>query len=111
MGHIGYRCGAGKIRPLLGEGKWFRASIVEEHTFLAEVLPTISDYWISPVLLAPVVRPSNQGCITTNNSNSSQLTTSLPQLEQQQKDGLKGHCVEFKYYADGIHSGLTYPPG
>ena len=25
-------------------------------------------------------------------------------------DLLKGHCIEFKYYADGIHSGLT-PPG
>ena len=24
--------------------------------------------------------------------------------------GLKGHCIEFKYYADGIHAGLT-PPG
>ena len=24
---------------------------------------------------------------------------------------LKGHCIEFKYYADGIHSGLTYPAG
>ena len=23
---------------------------------------------------------------------------------------LKGHCIEFKYYADGLHSGLT-PPG
>ena len=23
---------------------------------------------------------------------------------------LKGHCIEFKYYADGIHSGLI-PPG
>ena len=23
---------------------------------------------------------------------------------------LKGHCIEFKYYADGIHAGLT-PPG
>ena len=23
---------------------------------------------------------------------------------------LKGHYIEFKYYADGIHSGLT-PPG
>ena len=23
---------------------------------------------------------------------------------------LKGHCIEFKYYAEGIHSGLT-PPG
>ena len=23
---------------------------------------------------------------------------------------LQGHCIEFKYYADGIHSGLT-PPG
>ena len=23
---------------------------------------------------------------------------------------LKGHCIEFKDYADGIHSGLT-PPG
>ena len=22
---------------------------------------------------------------------------------------LKGHCIEFKYYADGIHSGLTSP--
>ena len=25
-------------------------------------------------------------------------------------DSLKGHCIEFKYYADSIHSGLT-PPG
>ena len=24
--------------------------------------------------------------------------------------GLKGHCIYFKYYADGIHYGLT-PPG
>ena len=23
---------------------------------------------------------------------------------------LKGHCIEFKYYADGVHSDLT-PPG
>ena len=22
---------------------------------------------------------------------------------------LKGHCIEFKYNADGIHSGLTTP--
>ena len=22
---------------------------------------------------------------------------------------LKGNCIEFKYYADGIHSGLTSP--
>ena len=22
---------------------------------------------------------------------------------------LNGHCIEFKYYADGIHSGLTSP--
>ena len=27
-----------------------------------------------------------------------------------EQDLLKGHCIEFKYYADGIHSGLT-PPG
>ena len=26
------------------------------------------------------------------------------------KNRLKGHCIEFKYYADGKHSGLT-PPG
>ena len=24
-------------------------------------------------------------------------------------NALKGHCIEFKYYADGIHSGLTLP--
>ena len=77
MGQIGYRCGAGQLRPILGEGRWFRASIVEEHAFLAEVRPTISDYLRSPVPLAPVVQPT-----------SAQLTTSLPQVEQQQKDGL-----------------------
>ena len=26
------------------------------------------------------------------------------------QNDLKGHCIEFKYYANGIHSGLT-PPG
>ena len=34
-----------------------------------------------------------------------QLVYDLPRLAT-----LKGHCIEFKYYADGIHSGLT-PPG
>ena len=30
-------------------------------------------------------------------------TLALSELHQY----LKGHCIEFKYYADGIHSGLT----
>ena len=52
------------------------------------------DYWRSPVPLAPVVRLSNQGCIATRavlpptSGKSPKLTTSLPQLEQQQKYGL-----------------------
>ena len=66
MGQIGYRSGAGQLRPITGEGRWSRASIVEEPAFLAEVRPTISDYLRSPVPLAPVLRLSNQGCITTN---------------------------------------------
>ena len=33
-----------------------------------------------------------------------------PPLTRSQERKLKGHCIEFKYYADGIHSGLT-PPG
>ena len=66
MEHIDYRCGAGQLRPILGECRWFRALIVEEQVFLADVRPTICDYWRSPVPLAPVVRPSNQDCITTN---------------------------------------------
>ena len=66
MGQIGYRCGAWQLRPKLGESRWFRASIVDEHAFLVEVRPTISDYWIAPVPLAPVVPPSNQSCIATN---------------------------------------------
>ena len=45
-----------------------------------------------------------------------EITQELQQLcykNYQMKIGewvLKGHCIEFKYYADGIHSGLT-PPG
>ena len=31
-------------------------------------------------------------------------------VQDMESVGLKGHCIEFKYYADGIHSGLT-PPG
>ena len=34
--------------------------------------------------------------------NKQKVKPEIPQL--------KGHCIEFKYYADGIHSGLT-PPG
>ena len=71
MGQIGYRRGAGQLRPILGEGRWFRASNVEEQAFLAEVRPTITDYWISPVPLALAVRPSNQGFITTNEERAS----------------------------------------
>ena len=66
MGQIGYRRGAGQLRPILGEGRWFRASNVEEQAFLAELRPTITDYWRSPVPLASAVRPSNQGFVTTN---------------------------------------------
>ena len=32
------------------------------------------------------------------------------ELELRPLGALKGHCIEFKYYADGIHSGHT-PPG
>ena len=28
---------------------------------------------------------------------------------QNNQSDLKGHCIEFKYYADGIHYGLTPP--
>ena len=31
-------------------------------------------------------------------------------LTEMDSKKLKGHCIEFKYYADAIHSGLT-PPG
>ena len=31
-------------------------------------------------------------------------------LTAAESEQLKGHCIEFKYYADGKHSGLT-PPG
>ena len=31
-------------------------------------------------------------------------------VEKSEFMDLKGHCIEFKYYADGIHTGLT-PPG
>ena len=34
--------------------------------FLAEVRPTINDYWRTLTLHALAVRPSNNGCITTN---------------------------------------------
>ena len=80
--------GAGQLRPILGDGRWLLASIFEEQAFLVEVLLTISDYWRSPVPLAPVVRPSNHGCMTITKQRVSQMTTSLPQLEQQQKGRL-----------------------
>ena len=66
MGQLGYRRGAGQLRPMLGKGRWFRASNAEEQAFLVEVRPTITDYWRSPVPLASTVRPSNQGSVTTN---------------------------------------------
>ena len=77
MGQIGYRCGSGQLRPILCEGRWFRAFIVEQ-AFLAEVRPTISHNWRSPLPLAPVVRPSNQGCITTNMQQVSPTDDFIP---------------------------------
>ena len=78
MGQIVSRCGAGQLRPILGEGRWFQASIIT------------SDYWRSPVPLAPVVRYSlaTRAVLPPTSSTSPKLTTSLTQLEQQQKDGL-----------------------
>ena len=32
-----------------------------------------------------------------------------PEMRRLTRSDLKGHCIEFKYYADGIHSGLTPP--
>ena len=34
---------------------------------------------------------------------------SFRNIQSPYSHGLKGHCIEFKYYADGIHSGLTPP--
>ena len=34
----------------------------------------------------------------------------VPEIKLLYRILLKGHYIEFKYYADGIHSGLT-PPG
>ena len=56
--------------------------LVEEQAFLAEVRPTITDYWRSAAW------PSNQGFITTNEERVSPNDDLLPQVEQQQKDGL-----------------------
>ena len=77
MGQIGYHRGAGQLWPILGEGRWFRASNVEEQAFLAEVRPTITDYWRSPVPLASVVRPS-KGFITTNEERVSPNDDFIP---------------------------------
>ena len=88
MGHNGYRRGAGQIRPILCAGRWFRSSNVEEQAFLAEVRPTITDYWRSPVQLASAVRPSNQGFITTNEELVSPNDDFTPTGRTQQKDGL-----------------------
>ena len=38
------------------------------------------------------------------------ITASFFKLDTNLKIDLRGHCIEFKYYAGGIHSGLT-PPG
>ena len=48
-------------------------------------------------------------CETNRKSNITVQCSRVKQLESQTLM-LKGHCIEIKYYADGIHSGLT-PPG
>ena len=56
-----------------------------------------------------------QDYATEGHSNKSCSVQGLVGLQaelryaQIEKDCLKGHCIEFKYYADGTHSGLTPP--
>ena len=65
-------------------------------------------------LLGTLPAPSDQHLATTTQLT---LTKGVPypwsQTLQTTFDAvklmLKGHCIEFKYYADGIHSGLTPP--
>ena len=47
---------------------------------------------------------NSNGSIKSRTALSCRLSAELGSLQ------LKGHCIEFKYYADGKHSGLT-PPG
>ena len=61
----------------------------------------------------------NQSGFRPKHSTTTALIDMTVHLYNQSQNGLitgaifrylKGHCIELKYYADGIHSGLT-PPG
>ena len=43
------------------------------------------------------------GCII----ESYKINTDVDQISYKNPRSLKGHCIKFKYYADGIHTGLT----
>ena len=47
---------------------------------------------------------------TTNRLPRSGSPSWIDRFPRSGRYTLKGHCIEFKYYAGGIHSGLT-PPG
>ena len=49
-----------------------------------------------------IIETRRLGKYNATNENPRPLRITVPTL--------KGHCIEFKYYADGIYSGLT-PPG
>ena len=49
----------------------------------------------------------NMYCITTLKSMC--LSIRGPVMWNKLHSDLKGHCIELKYYADGIHYGLTSP--
>ena len=53
---------------------------------------------------------ANRVCILTNHRNRNAQVNLSFSFVSCVSNHLKGHCIEFKYYADGIHSGLT-PPG
>ena len=89
-------CGQG-TRP--DSGVWFEGRPIKRHLFRREVAgnDTAASEWD---IHSEALLPKHGQTISVKHSSSSQK----PQCH------LKSGYIEFKYYADAIHSGLT-PPG
>ena len=73
-----------------------------------KVVKGCKEQLVTPMLRLFQFSPDN--CIVPSTWKTSEIVPVPKTKIPLSNNDLMGHCIELKYYADGIHSGLT-PPG
>ena len=107
-------CGDGKTesRKVHAEANAWRAveGVVADRRISKRLKGKVMSTFVTPACLHETETFGTDRNTTTKASSVRKQLGTKNSKSKEGRQELKGHCIEFKYYADGIHSGLT-PPG